>query len=405
MLVSNALAVHDEGVFQLEGNATTAGEPIAGQDNPVSNISGAHDWDQVFQDRNAGTPPGSGPFTHSGATSQSFVTDTFGAGDSIFTGGSTKDIFSPQSGGWLWRQTNTTSVQDKDDIEHAYAAQYSVDKSGTGQHCGTGSNGLPISTANCVLLYFGADRFSNSGNTTMGFWFFKNKVSPNTLPNPLPTGGTAGFTGDHVARSGTCPGATCVHGDILILSDFLIGGAAPTVTVFEWVGSGGSDGPLDRIGGGTATPSDCTQGAPPKQNQTPVPPVADNDNLCATTNANVVNSPWPFTPKANSGGSTNPPKFGISEFMEGGINMTALGLGNECFNTFLAETRASSSPTSTLSDFAIGGFGSCGATAVTTPTAGSGANAVSPGTSVTDHFVVTGTSTGGTPPFPTSDTT
>ena len=91
--------------------------------------------------------------------------------------------------------------------------------------------------------------------------------------------------------------------------------------------------------------------------------------------------------------------------MEGGINMTALGLGNECFNSFLAETRASPSPTSTLSDFALGTFGSCGATAVTTPSADTGAGAVSPGTGVTDHFVVTGTSSGGSAPFPTSDTT
>src|SRR4051794_38379753 len=75
VLISTALAVHDEGVFQLEGNATTAGEPIAGQDNPVPNITGAHDWDQVYQDRNAGTPPGSGPFTHSGAQTQGFITD------------------------------------------------------------------------------------------------------------------------------------------------------------------------------------------------------------------------------------------------------------------------------------------------------------------------------------------
>src|SRR5207245_2099048 len=140
-----------------------------------------------------------------------------GAADSIFTGGSTKDIYDPQNS-WLWKQTSTTSVQDKDDIEHAFSAQYKVDKSGAGQNCGTGSNGLPISSADCVLLYFGADRFSNSGNTTMGFWFFKNKISPNALPSPLPTGGTAGFTGHHAARSGTCPGATCVHGDILVVS-------------------------------------------------------------------------------------------------------------------------------------------------------------------------------------------
>ena len=38
--------------------------------------------------------------------------------------------------------------------------------------------------------------------------------------------------------------------------------------------------------------------------------------------------------------------------------MTALGLGNECFSSFMAESRAAHSVTSTLSDFLLGGFGS-----------------------------------------------
>ena len=208
------------------------------------------------------------------------------------TGGQTKDIYDLPNN-WIWKQTTTTSVQDKDDIEHAFAAQYSVDKS-AGQ-CGTAGP-----QANCVLLYFGADRFANSGDTTMGFWFYKSKVGVSTLD----AGGNGTFTGQHVARTGTCPGATCVHGDILILSDFLIGGAAPTVAVFEWVTSGGSASThLDLIGGGTATTASCTQANAARKNDPPVPPVQDGDNLCATTNQNLITSPWDFTAKANSGGS------------------------------------------------------------------------------------------------------
>jgi hypothetical protein len=380
VVANSAIAVHDEGVFQLDGNAITS-PAISTQNNPGSNTTGAHDWDQVYNDQTA-------PYT-SGAAAQTFVTDVTGAGDSILTGGSTKDIYDLPS--WLWKQTASTSVQDKDDIEHAFAAQYSVDKSAAGDHCGSSPNGTPITgVANCVLLYFGADRFANSGSTTMGFWFYKNKVGP--LGPDAAGNGT--FKGTHVARSANG------HGDILIVSDFLIGGAAPTVSVYEWVTSGGNTtANLDLIGGGTASLASCTSAPPVKKNGASVPPVSDNDNLCATTNQNVLTSPWSFTAKTGQTGQQ------VSEFMEGGINMTALGLGNECFNSFLAETRSSPSPTSTLSDFALGNFGSCGATAVTTPSADTGTGAVSPGTDVTDHFVVSGTSTGGTPPYPTSDTT
>jgi hypothetical protein len=55
--------------------------------------------------------------------------------------------------------------------------------------------------------------------------------------------------------------------------------------------------------------------------------------------------------------------------MEGGINLTSLGLADQCFSTFMAETRASHSVTSTLSDFALGGFGSCESGITTTPQA------------------------------------
>jgi hypothetical protein len=390
VVANTAVAVHDEGVFQLDGNATTqpgTSDPV----NNQSNTTGTHDWDQVYADRNyTGNPP----FPTSGAQSQAFVTDGFGAGDSILTGGGTKDINDIQAN-WLWKQTSTTSVQDKDDIEHAFAAQYKVDKSGATDACGTGSNGDPIKTANCVLLYFGADRFSNSGNTTMGFWFFKNEITP-VGPD---ASGNGTFTGVHTARSSSG------HGDILIVTDFLTGGQAPTATVYEWVASGGNTTThLDKIGGGTVTAADCTEGAPSGggKSPTPVPPVSNNDNLCATVNANVVSVPWAFTPKPNTGGTAgtggSTTKYGISEFMEGGINMTALGLGNECFNTFMAETRASSSPTSTLSDFALGNFGSCNATAVTTPSA----STVSPGEQIRDHIEITGHSSGGNPPTPTS---
>jgi hypothetical protein len=195
----------------------------------------------------------------------------------------------------------------------------------------------------------------------MGFWFFKQNVGT-VGPN---ASGNGTFSGTHTARTATS------RGDILVVADFRSGGKAPSIQVYEWVTSGGSASTnLDQIGG-SDNPASCTQAPPEKNNGPPVPPVSANDNFCATANQFVVHSPWAFTPKANSGGTAGPDggtaQFGVAEFMEGGINMTALGLGNTCFSSFEAESRASHSVTSTLSDFALGTFGACTSGVTTTP--------------------------------------
>jgi hypothetical protein len=394
VFIPGALAVHDEGVFQLDGNActdtpNTNGTGSCDAVNPVSTMTGIHDWDQVF----AGT---------AGGEASSFATDTTlagglaGAGDSILST-NTKDIQDVPD--WSWKQTASTSVQDKDDIEHAYAAQYKVDRSGTGQQCGTSG-----SQANCVLLYFGADRFSNSGDAVMGFWFFKDA---GVGANAVDATGNGTFSGHHTAKTATS------RGDILVVSDFRAGGKAPSIQVYEWVTSGGSASThLDQIGG-SDNPASCTQAPPEKNNGTPIPPVNNNDNFCATANQLVIHSPWAYTPKSNSGGTAGPnggtAQFGVAEFMEGGINMTALGLGNTCFSIFEAESRASHSVTSTLSDFALGTFGACTSGITTTPQTGAGTTltttsiGASARVSVRDHaeINVTGTTAafGGTVKF------
>jgi len=388
--VAGAQAVHDEGVFELEGNATL-GVDANNPANPQSQPAGGHDWSQVYAD-SLTTPHG----TTAGAEALSFVTDTTlsgglaGAGDSILTGGSTKDINDLNQ--WLWKETASTSVQDKDDIEHAYAAQYKVDKD-------PGNCGSLVNQDPCVLLYFGADRFSNSGDSVMGFWFFKKNISA-VGPDASGNGTFSGGPPPHTARTAT------ERGDILVVSDFRAGGKAPSIQVYEWVDSGGSASThLDQIGG-SDNPASCTQ-APPEggKDKNPVPPVSANDNFCATANQNVVTSPWPFDAKPNSGGTSgtggSSTKYGVAEFMEGGINMTALGLGNTCFSTFMAESRAAHSVTSTLSDFLLGTFGACTSGITTTPqndTGGAipstiGANAR---VAVRDHADITVTGFSGT---------
>lgn len=108
-----------------------------------------------------------------------------------------------------------------------------------------------------------------------------------------------------------------------------------TVTVYEWSG-----GNLVQI----ATGGDCI-----KPDGTPA---AGLDKVCATVNKDADPStnvaPWPYAPKPNEGAAGF---FPHGTFFEGGIDLTALGLTDFCFSTFLAETRSSTPFDSVLKDF------------------------------------------------------
>jgi uncharacterized repeat protein (TIGR01451 family)/fimbrial isopeptide formation D2 family protein len=289
--------VGDASTFELDGNAFHAT---------------AHDWDQVYADRNGP------PYPNSDADNQIFISDGFGSGDDILTGGNTKDIDDISS--WLWK---VGSVQDKDDIENAFAAAY------------TASNGHTVA-------YFGLDRYQTSGDATAGFWFFKNGIAK---------------TGN-----GTAPGSpfSGVHaeGDILVVLDYTNGGVTATATVYKW-----HNGALTNAGSG----SKC-----------------DNSlqNVCAISNVNDANSPWPYTPKS---GTNN--VFPGNALFEGGLDLTALGLATGCFSTFMAETRSSQETTATLSDFAIGGFSFCEKPSLATQVSAASINV---GESVTDLATLSG---------------
>jgi uncharacterized repeat protein (TIGR01451 family) len=214
-----------------------------------------------------------------------------------FTTGGSKD--NGDVSGW---KCTSMSVPDKDDIEHAYAAIY------------PGPDG--------PLFYFGLDRFAVNGDAQVGFWLLQDSVSC-----VAPASGSAFFSGHHQV------------GDLLILSDFTNGGVVSNIKVFEWVGSGGSDGPLDLVASGV----DCVPGSA-------------GDEVCATVNTSpVAGVPWTYTPKAGTVGT-----FPTSAFYEGGLNLGAFfpnGIG--CFSDFLAETRSSQSLGSQLKDFALGSFDTC----------------------------------------------
>lgn len=268
-------------LFELDGNAV---------DNAASS---AIDWQNLYNGPVAG-------FDFTGIVADVPATDA-----TYFTGGGSKDPLDIPN----W-QYNGNSAPAKDEITDAY--------------------GAAVFNNGGKTLYFGADRYDNSGDSQIGFWFFQNSVTLNS-------NGT--FSGVHQA-----PDATHPYGDLLVLSDFTNGGRIGTINVYEWVGSGGSDGAIDHIF--------------PDPNTTPVVDCQDpaaSDDVCGTVNTgdNVV-SPWPYKNKSKQ------TTFAHGEFYEGGINLGALlPAGNPCFASFLAETRSSQSPSAVLKDFVLHSFEPC----------------------------------------------
>jgi uncharacterized repeat protein (TIGR01451 family) len=254
------------GTFELDGNATT---------------QTTHDWDQVYNDavlhpgqNTSGSIPGAVGFVHN-------VVNKSGLGDGIiFTGGQSKDINDVNQ--WQW---SVGTPQDKANLSDVFAVAYSV----------------PSGGVNHTVINFGADRFANNGDTTLGFWFFQNPVSEN--PN-----GT--FSGSHTV------------GDILIVADF--SSSVATINAYKWVGSGGDNGSLQSV------------------------PTNPNSLFAIVNTVNTPSGGWPFVDKSGTPNNT----FLPGEFFEGGIDVTYLGLPND-FRSFLAETRSSTSVTSTLSDLIV----------------------------------------------------
>ena len=282
-----AWASHDLALFELEGNAVAGG-------------ASGDDWTSLF------------PADHAGELARVFVADgTSNPSDaSYFTGGGSKDT--NNIGDWAW--TTGDVAPDKDELADAFAAAYRS-PSDTGK-TNTGD----------LMLYFGTDRYANNGDAQIGFWFFRGAVG-------LAPGGT--FSGTHT------------NGDILVLSDFTQGGRVGTVRVFRWVGSGGSDGPLDLLSSGL----DCADAAP-------------DDGACSVENASAATAPWSYVPKSGSAGT-----FPTGSFYEGGINVTRLA-GVRCFKTYMVETRSSQAIGAQLKDTVLGPFDTCPASAAGAPPAG-----------------------------------
>lgn len=256
-----------QGTFELDGDATT---------------NFTNDWDSITMD------------------SSSFHHD--GIGSTIFTSGGSKD---PQDiDSWLWKEG---SVPDKDELLNIYAATEVI-------------NGE-------LLLYFGADRYDNSGDAAVGFWFLQDQDVG--LTND-PQGGGFQFSGLHK------------NDDLFVITEFSNGGSTPMVRVFRWYmpqNPPNNYNPLIEV---TTVEARCGD-------------ELEDVYACSISNAQATNSPWDFVPKSGDIGV-----FGPGMFIEGGVNLHwVYGEEIPCFTSMLAETRSSTSDTSTLKDFAFSGFETC----------------------------------------------
>ena len=273
-------------------------DPVAG--NPGGSVfeldgnanngpAAGEDWSNVYTNFLAGST----------TNSPSFVAEP-GRSDSIFTGGGSKDPNDISS--WAWK--NGGGLPDKDNLLDAFAGRYGD------------------------LLVFGSDRFDNSGDAQQGFWFFQDEVSLN--PN-------GSFNGTHM------------EGDLLILSDFSIGGTVSSIAVYKWVASGGNISThLQSLFDSES--ANCGS--------------AGTGDVCGIVNASSTTGNqtggWAFRDK--SGNTT----YLQGEFFEGGLNLAPFGLAGQCFASFASETRSSRSPTATLKDVIIGGFQRCDSAISTT---------------------------------------
>jgi len=357
-----ALAVHDTGRFQLDGDAATG-------TNTAGTPAATDDWDKVcyqavqkpvaeggegLNASQAATRCGIGSAT-TGATETAWTAE-LNRSASIFTGGGSKD---PQAiNQWAWKDAG--GLPDKDNLEHAYAARYSLNPSA---HCPNDPN---VPTSKCDLLFAGLDRFDNSGDAQNGVWFFQNKITTAGAKS----GGGTGFTGSHLTN------------DILIVSDFSNGGGTSTITVYTWDPTcTATNKPFAYCADANLHTQESSDAANCKAQDTPTP--VAGDAFCGIVNPSTITMPWSFTDKSSTpaNGALN------GEFYEEGINLSLLHLGGTCFSSVLSETRSSTSTTATLKDFILGQLGHC-APVLTTQASESG-NTVTPGTTVTDTATIT----------------
>lgn len=336
-VAGTALAVHDD-TFQLDGNTKIGHTDEAIPGNQTI------DWDSLFDaDGNniAGffdpdADPGftSGDFvedfsvkpTRNGAASTCVLDGTgnfFCTADPTTYATGSKDILDIPD----WQCNKDNNVNSKIDIMNAYAASY-------------------VAPDGDKLMYFGLEKNKDNGNNNVAFWFLKDK----DVNCVSPSGGAVDFTGAHT------------DGDVLVVSAFTNGGGVSNIDAYRW---DGDDACIDNPDeGGDADCDGLPVGSGGDCKDAPL-----LDDICATTNSGPkednddITTEWRTADATLGVGNT----VVVTDFFEGGINLTKVLEGDTCFNTFLADTRSSQELTATLFDFARGQLGGCTSDTETTP--------------------------------------
>src|SRR6266566_5128932 len=359
--VTPAFAVHDEGIFQLDGDAKAS--TCSGNGPGISSFGDSvgctgEDWDDLYTCTGGGSlgstctsaipcdANSDGVLSGTECTTNHAAAIALLAVDpsplSIFTGGGSKDEQDITQ--WQWIDG---SVPDKDDLIEAFAALYVAPP-------GTMSGG--VSVAGHKIVYFGANRLA-------------------------------------------------VNGDVLILSNFVQGGGSSNIQVYVVNKVTSGKCPTGSVETKAGTGAIClvqlingTAGLNGVCNSATTSPAVPADAACAATNGAVVTALDPaFTAKAGAAGGNYP----IVGFFEGGLDLTAIGLGGECFPTAIVETRSSQSITAVLKDFTITQFERCQAEIATEIRDAADNNitgtSVIPGTVIHDVAFVTGNQGGPDP--------
>ncbi len=239
--VRNVSAVHDDGVFEIDGNVT-----------PFDGTTGTpgEDWQSLF------TFPGPTDTAGSAAVRRTYVTDP--TDTTVFVGGTADG-----DGVANWTYDASMSAPAKDDLLAAFAAIYN--------------------TGGQERLYVGGDRFANNGDAQIGLWLFQSQVSP----GPVNAQGKGGFLGSNTV------------GDVLVLSNFTNGGGVANIAVFK-VTAVNPDGTLVF---GTVVPSTTLPGNV-VCNALVVGVQIPADSVCAATNDGDTPSLDPlYTPKFGTTGT------------------------------------------------------------------------------------------------------
>ena len=254
--IAGAQAVHDDGIFQLDGNAQASADP---------NGFGGQDWDQICL-----VAEGSGCTGPSGTAQARSFQDDGASNATIFTGGGSKDDLDID--GWEWKD-QSGGLPDKDNLTHAYAARYTAEIDAS-------------------------PRWSRDASLLRRRPLRQQRRRADRVP--VPPGRLSGFSPVPAEdrRTRSVPMRNVV-GDVLVLSDFTGGGTDPTIRVFMWNpgAPGVIDGTLVPLAGGTRNPGGGA-GAHPR--------MTSARSRTRATDAGAVDIPeqGPARPRSGKGSST-----------------------------------------------------------------------------------------------------